>query len=276
MENRNAHNNPILIEIYRGLEHIALPQSSGLCNSFAWSCKSSAFTFWSLPSRSRSWMPNFGHICNIYHFWKLWRVWLKTCFHCAARCILELNIFWFFFGISGFVILGASFQDLYHRLATAVELYRRYCCGIVTFGCGIVSALRNGACCNFWSFISRRFALRVSCFRVKNIIFPSLSTWLRIPWAAIMWSMLPPFTRCAKFVSSCGTSLWRSIIDISFAPKSPFESRYNCRVQQRGWDNAPDLHLSIHIIHSWQRFEGLCSNVPALSIQKQDSLCNTE
>ena len=157
-----------------------------------------------------------------------------------------------------------------------VELYRRYCCGIVTFGCGIVSALRNGACCNFWSFISRRFALRVSCFRVKNIIFPSLSTWLRIPWAAIMWSMLPPFTRCAKFVSSCGTSLWRSIIDISFAPKSPFESRYNCRVQQRGWDNAPDLHLSIHIIHSWQCFEFLCSNVPALSIQKQDSLCNTE
>jgi len=31
------------------------------------------------------------------------------------------------------VIFGASFQNLYHRFASAVKLYLRYCCGIVTF-----------------------------------------------------------------------------------------------------------------------------------------------
>ena len=37
------------------------------------------------------------------------------------------------FAMELLVIFGASFQDLYHRFATAVELYLRYCCGIVTF-----------------------------------------------------------------------------------------------------------------------------------------------
>ena len=37
------------------------------------------------------------------------------------------------FAMELLVIFGASFQDLYHCFATAVELYLRDCCGIVTF-----------------------------------------------------------------------------------------------------------------------------------------------
>ena len=102
------------------------------------------------------------------------------------------------------VILGASFQDLYHCFATAVELYCRDCCGIVTFAvelylcftmgllavqlyrckyCGIVTfavelyLLLAMELLVIWSFLSRRYSFRVSHFHVNNRIFPSVSTW---------------------------------------------------------------------------------------------------
>ena len=51
-------------------------------------------------------MPNFCHICDVYHFWKtlerLVEINLKTRFHCAPGHVLELNIFWFYSSITDF------------------------------------------------------------------------------------------------------------------------------------------------------------------------------
>ena len=83
-----------------------------------------------------------------------------------------------------------------------------------------------------------------SRLHVNNIIFPSLSTWSRIPWGSISWSMLQPFT---KFVASSVTSLYncyqlRSKITIW---KGRNKRRCTCSVQHRGWDNAPNLHQKL-------------------------------
>ena len=69
----------------------------------------------------------------------------------------------------------------------------------------LLCLLWNCICASRWSFLSEHFC----SFLSRSVFFSSLSTWSRIPWGSIKWSMLPPF---AKFVASSVTSLWRSIL----------------------------------------------------------------
>ena len=156
-------------------------------------------------------MPNFGHICNIYPFWKLWRVWLKTRFHCAAGHILELNTFWFFPASADLALLCRSSAAIFR--ASDFTFCLRVLCFLIDIDL-VEDPLRlkppySDPCCHHLQIL--HFALKIyNCYQL------------------------------------------RSQITIG---KGRNGRRCNCRVQHRGWDNVPYLHLSIHIIHSWKRFE---------------------
>ena len=91
---------------------------------------------------------------------------------------------------------------------------------------------------------------------------------------------MPPFT---KFVASPVTSLsslWRSIIVICFAPKSPFEMAEMGKGAIVGCSTGAEemllicmsIHIihswktELHIIHSWKCLKGFGSNVTAFQL----------